>query len=57
MRGMSLLSSIIGLSILFNSSFSNNLAIIGSNEIGLYDFLLFGGLPGLGITIISLLSL
>lgn len=39
-------SSIIDLNLL-SSSFSNNLDMIGSMEIGLYDLAFFRGVPGL----------
>jgi hypothetical protein len=32
---------------LFSKSFSNNFDIIGSKDIGLYDVVSWGGLPGL----------
>ena len=37
----------------FKRSFSNNLDIIGSNEIGRYDVVSWGGFPGLGNMITS----
>jgi len=45
-------SSMIGFN-LFNRSFLNNLDIIGSKDIGLYDVVLWGGLPGFGIMMTS----
>ena len=41
-------SSMIGFN-LFNRSLLNNFDIIGSRDIGLYDVVWWGGLPGFGI--------
>jgi hypothetical protein len=38
---------------LFRKSFSYNFDIIGSKDIGLYDVVSWGGLPGFGIRTLS----